>query len=224
MRFITCALMGMLSIALFSCQKELDPNIITDPVGNGGNGGNGSYQPLTPGSWWKYKDSATGNTYTNTIINTTKTINNTVFRGVVSTLTQSDTGYQAAPSPNYFLTQKGISPQGAPFDFLFHYLNDTASVGYNWSYVAGTGNGFTAYHKTTIVERGITVTIAGKTYNNVIHTKLDWSYDIMGTIFDLSDYDFYIAKNVGVIRIRTVINGFGTFIQDCKDLVEYHIQ
>ena len=118
-----------------------------------------------------------------------------------------------------------MSPNtGAEYDLLFNYLNDTASVGYNWTYTAGQGNGFTAYVKTTIIEKDITVTVSGVTYPNVIHTKLDFYYDISGIIMDFADYDYYIAKNVGIVRVRSNISGGGVSLQTSSDLIDHHIQ
>ena len=225
MRFITCALLGMLSIALFSCQKEIvDPSIVSNPI-NGGTGNSGNYQPLTPGTWWKYKDSASGSLTTMTVLNYTKSINNVVFRGLKSNQSQTDTAYYASPAPNYYMYQKGVSPNaGAPYDLIFNFLNDTASIGYSWTYNAGSGNGFTAIHTVTVLEKGITLNIQGHSFPDVIHTRLDFAYDL-GVIMNLGVYDFYTAKNVGIVRVRADLGGgiVPSFIT-CSDMVEYHIQ
>ena len=226
MKKITTVLSVLLSLALFSCQKEVDSSILTSPgTGNNTGGNTGGYQPLTSGSWWKYKDSTSGGFSTLTAINYTKTISNILYRGVISSPSQqSDTAYQAAPAPNYYMYQKGFSPNtGAPYDLLFNYLNDTASVGYQWSYVAGSGNGFTAHHTVTIIEKGITLNVSGHNYTDVIHTRLDFSYDL-GMIMNLGVYDFYTAKNIGIVKVRAEIGGFGSFVKTCSDLVDYHIQ
>ncbi|HEX6914374.1 MAG TPA: hypothetical protein VF145_03995, partial [Chitinophagaceae bacterium] len=136
-----------------------------------------------------------------------------------------DTGWAASPVPNYYMAAKGNSPNsGAPYDILFHFLNDTASVGYNWQYVAGQGNGFTAHIKTTIIEKGITMTVAGKSYSNVIHTRLELIYDVFGTMTPSGSYDYFIAKGVGIIKIRSDIGMFGMTFQACSDLVDYSIK
>src|SRR5690348_12974201 len=124
------ALLALFSITLFSCQQEIDPSIITNPGGGNNGGGNtGNYAPLSSGSWWRYNDSISGNITTLTALNNTKTFNGILYRAIKSSHgTLSDTGYQAAPAPNYFLYQAGVSPNtGAEYDLLFNYLNDTAS-------------------------------------------------------------------------------------------------
>lgn len=221
-----------LCIFLFSCQKEIDPNIITGPGTGGGNGGgtsnpSNSYQPLTAGTWWKYTDSASGNITTVTVTNLTKTINSIVYNKIVNTTnSQTDTTYYASPQPNYYMTARGQSPNtGAPYDLTFHYLNDTASIGRSWNDNAGQGNGFTATTQTTMMEKNITVTIAGKTYTNVIHTQMALSYDLgLGGPMDFGTYDFYFAKGIGIIRIRANLGAFGFSIPSCSDLTDYHIQ
>jgi hypothetical protein len=220
------------SIFFLSCQKEVD---FTDPSqgnngGSGGNGGSGStadsYYPLTKDSWWKYKDSLSGTVTDGKAINRTKTINGIVYTAIVPvTAPATDTSWFAAPRPNYYISQKGVSPSGNAFDITFHYLNDTASVGYNWQYNAGQGNGFIAYIKTTIMEKNISITVAGKNYTNVIHTRLDLSYDVLGTLMDFGSYDYYIAKGIGIVKIRTELTMFGMpLLQTSADLLDYQIK
>lgn len=228
-----------LLLSLISCQKE--PDFIDAPQtggntggSNGGNGGGnsggsstGTYNPLTSGTTWKFKDTATNAITTLTVTNAKKTISNVVYTGVVgSTAAQSDTAWMAKDGANYYERAKGVSPNtGASYDFLFHYLNDTASVGYNWTYNAGQGNGFTAWIKTTIIERNISMTVGGKTYQNVIHTRLDLSYDILGSIMDFGSYDFFVAKGVGIIKVRASLSSFGVpLLQTCSDLFDYTIK
>lgn len=228
--FSVALLMG--ALFLFSCQKEVsfDDPTQTNNGNSGGTGGTGnatrnSYFPLTNGSWWKYKDSLTGTTSVGTASNVTKTINNILYSAIVTAMgTQTDTSWAASPQPNYYMTAKGVSPSGGTYDILFHYLNDTASVGYNWQYNAGNGNGFTALIKTTIVAKGLTMTVAGKTYNDVIQTRLDLSYDV-GTIMDFGSYNYYTAKGVGVIKVRTKLEMMGiTMVETCSDLIDYNIK
>ena len=213
----------LVSFILISCQKETD-----SPGPTGGNGqGNGnttSYNPTTVGTWWKYKDSTSGGLSTSTIANRTKTINGILYSAMVSDIAP-DTGWASSAQPNYYVYAKGISPNtGASYDILFHYLNDTASVGYSWRYIAGQGNGFTAYIRTTISERNMSMTVAGKSYTNVIHTRVLWTYDVFGSLMDAMVYDYFIAKGVGIIKVRseglTLLAGF----KGCSDLIDYRIK
>lgn len=217
MRAIFFGLCLFLSLAFFSCQKEVSIDTIT---GNNSN----NYQPLTAGSFWTYKDSASGSTRTITIINKQKTINNRLYT-VALTTASADTGYMAVDGADYFtLAQGNSSNTGAPFDLVFHYLNDTAAIGSSWEEIAGQGSGFTAYIKTTIKEKDITHTVAGKTFDSVIHTRLDLKYDIYGSIEDFGSYDYYIAKGVGVIEIIFEVDTFGASFRAKDELVDYAIK
>jgi hypothetical protein len=227
MKTTIAALLFVLSSSLIiSCQKEISPDIITQTGGNtGGNGNTPSYLPTTTGSWWKYKDSTSGTLSTSTIANRTKTINSIVYKAMMNNVSATDTGWVASPQPNYYIYEKGVSPNtGASYDMLFHYLNDTVSVGSHWNYVAGQGNGFSASIQTTVVERNITMTVAGKSYKNVIHTALVLTYDIFGTSMDAMQYDYFTAQGVGIIKVRstglTLLSGF----QACSDLVDYSVK
>ncbi|HZH64569.1 MAG TPA: hypothetical protein VEY10_06710 [Flavisolibacter sp.] len=231
MRMLASSCLALFALLfLISCQKEAD---FTDPAQGGtGNGGNGtnpatSYYPLTKGSWWKYKDSLTGTTTSGTATNVTKSINGITYTAVVATGgSQIDTSWIASPQPNYYITVHGNSPNtGAGFNIVFHYLNDTAAVGHNWEYNAGQGNGFTAIVKTTIVERNLSMTVTGKHFKNVIHTRLDLKYDMLGFIMEAGTYDYFIAKGVGIIKVRTQLLNFGVpVLQSCADLTDHSIK
>lgn len=222
---VSISLFFFASMFLISCQKELSSELGPQTGGtNTGTSDKTSYYPTTTGSWWKYKDTASGSASTSTIINRTKLVNSITYKAMTSDVS-TDTGWIASPQPNYYLYVKGVSPNtGASYDMLFHYLNDTASTGSTWQYTAGQGNGFTADIQTTIVERNIAMTVAGKSYNNVIHTRLVLTYDVFGTSLDAMMYDYFTAKGVGVIKVRSeglsLLSGF----KACSDLVDYSIK
>lgn len=223
--------MGLcMAIVFVSCQKEIDSPA---PSGgnNGGTGGtpsisSGSYYPLTKDSWWKYKDSLTGTVTEGKVVANTRTAGGIQYTAIVPISTPAtDTAWFASLSPNYYSYYNVISPQGVPVEILLHYLNDTASVGYSWKYTAGSGNGFTAYVTTTIAEKLASMTVVGKTYKDVIHTTLDLSYDIFGSEMDMGRYDYFTAKGVGIIKIRSGLSFMGqTVIETSADLIDYSIK
>jgi hypothetical protein len=217
------------SIVLISCQKE--PELSQGNNGATGNtGGSGaagaSYYPLTKDTWWKYKDSLTGTVSDGKVLNRTKTIKGITYTAIVpATGTSQDTSWFAAPRPHYYITAKGVSPNGAMYDVLFHYLNDTASVGYSWRYNAGHGNGFTASIRTTILNKDMTMSVAGKNYTNVIQTRLELSYDVQGTEVDFGHYDYFTARGIGIIKIRSDLSMFGvSMVQTAADLIDYSVK
>jgi hypothetical protein len=225
-KLLTPLFLVALSVTLFSCQKEADFGAL--PGGDTGTGGNttDSYQPLSTGTWWNYKDSASGTIQLLTVLPITKLINSIRYNAVKGEVDgQIDTAYMASPRPNYYITQKGISPtSGASYDIVMNLLNDTASVGYNWKYNAGQGNGFTALMSATIMEKNISFTANGKTFPNVIHVQSVLSYDIFGSVIDFATYDYYFAKGVGIVKLRTEISAFGFSQTSCTDLVDYSIK
>jgi hypothetical protein len=201
-----------------SCSKEKSIDTTQNTGSNTGGNGNGNgagngggqngtdtYQPMSKDSYWKYKTTgyySLENTTTST--GTQKTIdgiNYTIFNSV-------NTGQPAGQAlfgikdHNYYSYAEGVSPQGGSFNVSYLYLNDTASVGYSWQHVAGQGNGFAALTPGTIVEKGLSMTVSGKNYSDVIHSRIELQYAIPG-IDTLSyfTYDYYVAKNVGVIKL-----------------------
>ena len=219
----------LVSLLFISCQKETSQeDIQPGSGGSGGSANSGTYYPLTEGTWWKYKDSVSGGIIQQQATKVTKTINGIIHTGLIGSLNgvqSPDSAWAAVDGPDYYSTAEGVSPNtGASFDLLFHYLNDTASVGYNWEYEAGHGNGLTAYIKTTIRERNITMTVSGKSYQNVIYTTMDLSYDIFGTIMDFGTYHYYTAKNIGVIKVISEFWGGGITFKSSTDLIDYQIR
>jgi len=206
------------TISLWSCQKEIDDTrksssgIILN-----------TYLPLTSGTYWKLKDSASGTIQTNTVTAVTKTINNIVFTAVANDQS-ADTAYMANDGNNYYLYENVIAPNGNSAAVLLHYLNDSASVRQNWQYAAGSGNGYTINIKGEVIEKGVSINLNNKTYANVIHTRLHMSFDVLGTIVDVGYYDFYVAKGIGIVQVRTHLDFMGTTIQSLISLVDYHIR
>lgn len=208
------------AIGFWGCQKEIE-----DKSGNSTGGGTSlnTYLPLTSGTFWKLKDSTSGTIQTNTVTSKTKTINGILYTAVTNDQS-SDTAYMAQVGADYYLYQAAVTASGGTASVLMHFLNDTAAVGQTWQYDGGSGNGFPIIMTGKIIERGISVTVNGKTYTNVIHTRLHMAYDILGTITDATDYDFYVAKGVGIVQVRTLLDFLGVTIPALNYLVDYNIR
>jgi hypothetical protein len=211
-----------------SCSKEKSVEIKNNSGGNG-NPQTGTWQPMTKNSYWKYQttgSTASENTMTSTgQKRTVSGIEYTVFNSVTTGLPAGEALF-AIKDHNYYSHAQGVSPMGGSFDVSYLYLNDTASVGYTWNHVAGRGNGFTALTPGTIVEKGLSMTVEGKNYADVIHSRIDLQYDMLGAgIITFFTYDYYVAKNVGVIKIDAtgdpiLTNGFTS----TTNLVDYSIK
>jgi hypothetical protein len=199
-----------------SCSKEISVETNGNGPGGGpgtGGGGGGSssgndtYQPVSKNSTWKYVLTGVfpGET-TITSTGNTRVVNGLscfVFTSTSTIANAAGEGLFAIKDHNYYTVQKGTSPNtGAAFDVNLLYLNDTASVGYKWSYEAGHGNGFTAIIDGAIITKGTTMTVEGKVYNDVIRTEMVLKYDIpMLGVLTFATYDYYVAKNIGIIKV-----------------------
>jgi hypothetical protein len=217
-------LLPLICIILFSCQKEItDPNPQTE-TGENGNPDTGTYLPLTKDTYWKYKDSASGAFTTLQVLDIKKVINGRTYTAVLGTdPMQTDTFYMTQQNRDYY-NYAAVDNGTSSGTFLFHYLNDTAAVGRSWEYQAGQGNGVPAFFKTTIVERNLTRTVNNATYYDVIHTRMELSYDMSGQRTPAGSYEYYIAKDVGIIQVKTSIGLFGFEMIASSDLVEYEIK
>lgn len=202
----------VIAVLATGCGKEISVETHGAGPGNGPGGGTptgDTYQPTSKNSFWKYKlTGAFPGETTLTSTGESRTVNNLpciVFTSTSTISSSNGEGFFSIKDHNYYTIQKGTSPNtGASFDVNFLYLNDTASEGYTWNYKAGQGNGFTAYIAGEIEEKGITMAVEGKTYKDVIHTKVELQYEIplMGTL-TLATYDYYVAKNIGIIKLDT---------------------
>ena len=210
-----------------SCQKEVS----FDDPSNGGGGGGGTtpdtYQPVTKDSYWKYKDSAfTGQVTLMTATGQTQTISGKLYHVIKSETTGQPpaTGYFYASKPWYGLRMDANNGIATTIEFV--HLNDTASVGFTWGNTMPPVNGLNAKVNSTLTERNITKTVAGKSYSNVIHTTLILEYEL--PIFGwtpFATYEYYTAKGIGIIRIESDLSFMGqTAVRTVSDLIEYSIK
>jgi hypothetical protein len=215
----------VLSVAATSCQKDISGEI-PDEAG----AGNDSYQPTSKGSYWKYKQTGIfAGEYDMVSTGQTQTID-----GIVYTSFTNGAGGAAAQmllgkkGSNYYLRVAGNSPNtGAPFDLTQLYTNETEAVGYTWDFLAGHGNGFTAKTPGKVLEKGITLTVQGKTYKDVIHTQIKLQYQMPSPIglIETFTYDYYVAKGVGMIKIDSQGDPlWGAGVSSESELIEYSIK
>jgi hypothetical protein len=203
---------------LSGCSKEL--SVETKQDSSGVVGPDTTYQPMETGSVWVYQDSATMQTSTLTAVDSQVTINSksyTVFQLAVAGQTKDE--YFGINGHDYY--SYGDFGDGLIFIELL-YINDTASVGYNWQTNAGTINGFPAQDQGVIVETGISKTVGGNTYTNVIHSQVDLQYDFGSGYTTYATFDYYVAKGVGIISIASNFPSLG--FSEVLNLVSYNIK
>ena len=239
----TFLLFGLLILtALNSCQKipghQIQPGSGSGSSGgtgstggSGGTGGSttGTYSPVTAGTNWVYK-AVTGTSYVDTLNytmpGTTTTIDNKLYSvvNVTSTKTGNSTGYFANLNHVYTLAQAIPTTT----DILeMQYLLDNAAVGTTWTTPAsptGTINGVPARISGKIAEVGISKTVTGMVFNNVIHSTILLQYDY-GTGYQTNaTYEYYVAQNIGIIEIDSSISTFGSSVTASTTILSYKIK
>lgn len=203
------------ALVLFTASCKLDAPILpkkTDTTSTKGGTTSGTtvsttdtYQPVTKGSYWKTVSTlAPGITSTATMSGETETINGKIYYAVNSTASGSTDTYKSYyyHGNDIYLLRSTTLVANITVDFL--YLKDNYTIGKTWTTPVtddGLVNGVPGQIVGKIVEQGITKTVGGKNFTNVIHTQLRLQYDIGSGFEDTETFDFYIAKNVGIIQV-----------------------
>ena len=185
-----------------------------------------TYQPVTTGSYWTYQENASGDLDTSTTIITgfTTAINGRVYyqasTSYRSQVLPTDSGYFS--NSGHIYTELGKSGSDA---FETYYLNDTTAVNGSWiSKVndSGTLGGFPARFAGQIVEKNISKTVNGKTFVNVIHTKVYLQQiEAGGTTYTTTiAFDYFVAKGIGIIEE----DASGTDFTTVRTILDYSIK
>lgn len=195
----TLVVICLISVLFTSCGK----NSSDDPDPNDSQTASTSYQPLTVNSTWTYlTDYPTADNVVLTATASTQTYNNKAY-----TVVQAK-GAKLGSQNQYFYNANHLYNYRVPVDGMgtidFTYLNDNAAVNATWKANVtddGTLNGIPAQMTGTITEKGITKTVSGKQYTDVIHTTILLQYNIASTYTTFATYDFYVAKGIGIIEM-----------------------
>lgn len=230
MRFLTLLFIA-LSIIVSGCQKEISSGVDNNNGTNPPSTVSEVYLPVSKDSYWKYKVTNPGGA--TSTITVTSTGQQQTYDGIAYHLfanspstAGNENSFMAVKDHKYYTRAKGVSPNtGAPFDLTFLFSNDTATVGYQWNFDAGQGNGFAAKAPGSIVEKNISLTVLGKQYTNVIHSRFNIQYvlPVLGTT-DYGTYDYYLAKNIGIVKIEFITPPLFGSIQSVTELIEYSIK
>lgn len=211
-----CFCLTMLTI---SCKKN--------KVGDG----NTSYMTTTAGTTWNYEkldNAASTNTpYTLTSTSTDSTINARVYHVFTNTDANGSTSEYYNVSGSDYYQYTSLSAQLPPLELK--YLVDNIGTGTTWTQplaVSQTQSGitlnFNATLKYSIEEKGGSVTVAGKTYNNVIKVRteitnpsISSSLPVPLTIEPITqNITTYFAQKYGTVKrdfqLKVDINVLGT--------------
>ena len=186
--FWSFCLIASFAVLFTQCKKDDNPTPTTST----------NYSPLTTGSNWTYNYSESGGspeTIKLTVTDRDTSINGKTYK-VLSSSDNSGDNYLAKIDSNYyrFTTFPGIG------DFEELYLKDNRAVNSTWTNsvpftLPGTGS-FNADLTYTVKEVGISRTVNGKEYKDVIHVAVA----VNVTLLNFGGGDFYYANNVGLIE------------------------
>jgi hypothetical protein len=193
--------------------------------------GNTSYMTTTAGTTWNYEtvDNAVSTTtpYTLTSTSTDSTINARVYHVYTNADANGSTSEYYNVSGSDYYQYTSLSAQLPPLELK--YLVDNIGTGTTWSQplaVSQTQSGltlnFNATLKYSIEEKGGSVTVAGKTYNNVIKVRteitnpsISSSLPVPLTIEPITqNIVTYFAQKYGMVKrdfqLKVDINALGT--------------
>ncbi|WP_207496388.1 hypothetical protein [Aridibaculum aurantiacum] len=165
-----------------------------------------NFGPLTAGSSWTYRSTTDGgppSNYTITATNRDTQVNNRTYR--VLTTSTGENQYRNK-SGNEYYDFGTITDLNVQLEQL--YLKDNAAVNATWKStvpftVPQFPVTFTATMLYTIKEKGISRTVNGVNFSNVIRVGLDVSVE--PSIGKIVDADMYYAAGVGLIESRYVV-------------------
>lgn len=205
------------SLVLFTqCKKDdSSPSQVT----------NSNYSPLTTGSTWTYsstEDTSAATTFTATVTDKDTTVNGRTYK-VLTTSDASGNIYMTREDSNYY--RFSSFPQIGINGFEELYLKDNRPVNSPWTAtqnftLSGSPIPLTATLTYNITEKGISHSVNGQTYNDVIHVNVDIN------VFSVSigGGDFYYAKGIGLIDNTINLAPPGTHYSSRQQLVSYTIK
>jgi hypothetical protein len=211
--------LGILTLSVFgiSCQKNADPPTV-DPVTPV------KYMSLTAGSTWNYEltDNRTADTteFTVTAASRDSTINTRPYHVFTNNSGSVNEYYTITGNDYYTYRNLPSALGGASVEYL--YLKDNLAVGKSWDQpfpVTFSGIPLNAVLTNTITEKGITKTVKGIAYKDVIHVTTTLVFTgIPLTTSELStDIQSFYAAKFGLIQSINKINVNFSNITDSTD-------
>lgn len=194
-------------ILLISCQKEInfDTPALPDQACKAC-----SYYPVCPGSVYTFVDSISGisNEVTETIQGgNDTTIDGAVYKKVINgglpTYVNCNAGVTSAiayniPTSVGTVSKVTITP-----------IKANEPVGATWNDVLSNGLGQRVDYDYTMVAKGLTRTVLGVTYNDVIHINMVFSLTAPGVPTVVAgNNDYYYANNIGLIEVLGYTENF----------------
>lgn len=226
---INICLISILAFFSTSCEKELTGSL---PPEQGKTVlGTGDYQPMNEGSMWVYSyvtDNGKNDLFT---IKATKdtlsfdTLTYKVFTNYTSSAGLTNT-YYTVNNHNYLLRQNTVPGAPSSFPMNFLYLNDTYYDNDSWQIEAGKDQNYTARVNGIIIDRDMTMNINNLEFPHVIHSQLQVYYNVTGVdgSLPMCTYDYYIALNVGIVKVECKPSSYSGGIGYTQAIVSYTIK
>jgi hypothetical protein len=192
----------LLTIALFSCKDGKSPEDTT------------TFMNIKAGSTWNYETSnnllpGATSTYTLTSTNRDTVANGNTYHVYTNSATNASEYYRVSGNDYYTFQKLPAELGGSLIENL--YLKTNVSTGVNWIQnfmvsVPGIPFPLPVTITNTILEKGISKTVNGSTYNNVIHTSTGIAVSGIPPASLTTDIHNYYAPNVGMVENSNKIN------------------
>ncbi|WP_338815011.1 hypothetical protein V9L05_07705 [Bernardetia sp. Wsw4-3y2] len=161
----------------------------------------GSYFPLTTTSTWTYQDEE-NQTYIQTLTSQTKSVGGFTWNMISvepnnideELLVRIDPSTQKVYYGYDFTDDEGVL-------FVTAIADLDAKIGDTWSDTF-EDDGFTLSYQMTLLEKDVTKTINGKSYDNVMVVKQDESFTPLVDGITTDKSTWYFAKGIGIIAIE----------------------
>ncbi len=187
------------------------------------------YVPACVGSWYKYQTETfgTADTFRSTYLSAVDTVVGSLTYSKMLIRTGQRTGNMDAYS--YISCNNGesvafqynaVGAAGTTVAFLkVTGLKANLPVGGSWVDVIQNQTGQDVNNTFTIMEKGITRTVLGTTYSNVIHVSLRQTMVVMGIEIEAGTAEYYYARGVGLVEFTS--DNFG--VTSSRLLESYYI-
>lgn len=222
-------LLFILAASIAGCQKEISSDLKNDALTTSEESNSvavDTYLPLTAGTYWNYSvinDQGTAKPSKFTVLNYKKNISGKVYTGVKTVtdgdVSNADTSYYNQTQNTYTIARYQQVDKGSGSQIEFIFLKD-APVGTKWSESIKAGSQ-TLKMTGKVLQRDLTLTVGGKTYKNVIHSYVEIKKQILFTGITIAKQDFYVAKNIGIIKnvSKVVFPSTSTITTSVKDYI-----
>jgi len=213
------AIFLMAAVYCAACKKGADVNPMKTAD---------TYFPIIAGSKWQYLDLEAGlniDTATSTITGATTVFNNKTYYNVATSSTHKGGGTDYFYTGDHVYVMRSLNAYaGTTIDLQLY--NDTATVGVSHLSIPtdnGLVDGLRVQTVNTIIEKDIPLTINNINYKDVVHTQVAFQYEYEnGDGFQTNFlYDFYLAKNIGMIAYKLNIAGI---VAEQEVLIQYSLK